>query len=72
MGGCCVFPPTAAATVPTATISARIPHEDIAELRKIAERNHSTVSRLVAAAVRRSLPALDGRADVEPAERVAA
>lgn len=71
MGGCRVFPPTATATVPTATISARIPREDIAELRRLAERNCSTVSRLVARCVREGLPALSG-ADAESIETAAA
>lgn len=49
---------TAAAETRTA-ISARIPTADAAALRSIAERNHSTVSRLVAACVAQGLPALD-------------
>ena len=66
--------PTAADTrTATAPISARIDAEDAATLRSIAERNHSTVSRLVAACVAQGLPALDDRADArELAERTAA
>jgi hypothetical protein len=56
----------------TAPISARIPHEDAAALRSIAERNHSTVSRLVAACVAQGLPALDGRSDAHDTTRAAA
>jgi hypothetical protein len=63
---------TAAAETRTA-ISARIPTEDAAALRSIAERNHSTVSRLVAACVAQGLPALHGRSDAhERVERTAA
>ena len=65
---------SAAADTRTAPISARIAVADAAALRSIAERNHSTVSRLVAACVRQGLPALDGRSAAagEPVERTAA
>jgi hypothetical protein len=53
--------PTAAADtrITTAPISARIDAADAAMLRAIAERTHSTPSRLVRALVREGLPALD-------------
>lgn len=65
---------TAAADTRTATapISARIDADDAATLRAIAERNHSTVSRLVAVCVRQGLPALGARSDVHDTARAAA
>ena len=57
----------------SAPISARIAVEDAMALRSIAERNHSTVSRLVAVCVAQGLPALAGRSAAhEQTERTVA
>ncbi len=55
----------AGADTQTTTISARIPHDDVAALKSIAERNHSTVSRLVAVCIKAGLPTLGGRGEPE-------
>jgi hypothetical protein len=45
-------------STPTAPVTARIKHEDIARLREIAEVNGSTVSRLVSRCVTEHIPML--------------